>query len=106
MANSCDFCQAPALSARFRLMEAHYHEDMAELYQRVKALETARPFSEARPSPATPPAIRYPRQKPAHHLACRTCRHFRVEAEYFYCTEQREEFPGLCERYRGEHDPD
>ena len=58
MASSCDFCQAPSLSARFRLMEAAYHEDMTELYQRVKALETTRPFAETLATPATLPAIR------------------------------------------------
>lgn len=36
---NCDFCQAPALLARFRLMESSYHEDMAEVYKRLDELE-------------------------------------------------------------------
>lgn len=36
---NCDFCKAPALEARFRLMEAAYHEDMAEVYKRLDELE-------------------------------------------------------------------
>ena len=98
MGSSCDFCQVPMLSAKFRLMEAHYHEDMAEVYERLKNLETAR----APTTTATLPAIRYPRQQPVHHLACRTCRHFGIEIEYFYCAMQQPEFPGLCDKYRGE----
>ena len=35
----CDFCQAPAIEARFRLMEAAYHEDMQEVYKRLSMLE-------------------------------------------------------------------
>lgn len=35
----CDFCQAPALLVRFRLMESAYHEDMAEVYKRLDELE-------------------------------------------------------------------
>jgi len=36
---NCDFCKAPALEARFRLMESAYHEDMAEVYKRLDELE-------------------------------------------------------------------
>jgi hypothetical protein len=37
--SSCDFCKCPSIEARFRLMEAAYHEDMAEMYQRLAKLE-------------------------------------------------------------------
>lgn len=36
---NCDFRKAPALEARFRLMESAYHEDMAEVYRRLDELE-------------------------------------------------------------------
>ena len=35
----CDFCKAPSIEAKFRLMEAAYHEDMTEVYQRMTKLE-------------------------------------------------------------------
>jgi hypothetical protein len=35
----CEFCKAPSIEAKFRLMEAAYHEDMAEVYQRLAKLE-------------------------------------------------------------------
>lgn len=37
--SSCDFCKYPSIEARFRLMEAAYHEDMNEVYQRLTKLE-------------------------------------------------------------------
>ncbi len=36
---NCEFCKAPSIEARFRLMEATYHEDMNEIYARVAKLE-------------------------------------------------------------------
>jgi hypothetical protein len=36
---NCDFCKVPSTEARFRLMEASYHEDMDEMYQRLAKLE-------------------------------------------------------------------
>ncbi len=36
---NCDFCKAPSIEAKFRLMEATYHEDMNEIYARVAKLE-------------------------------------------------------------------
>ncbi len=36
---SCEFCRAPSIEAKFRLMEAAYHEDMAEVYIRLAKLE-------------------------------------------------------------------
>jgi hypothetical protein len=35
----CEFCKAPSIEAKFRLMEAAYHEDMAEVYTRLAKLE-------------------------------------------------------------------
>ena len=36
---NCEFCKAPSIEAKFRLMEATYHEDMNEIYARVAKLE-------------------------------------------------------------------
>jgi hypothetical protein len=36
---NCDFCKAPSIEARFRLMESSYHEDMNEMYRRLAKLE-------------------------------------------------------------------
>jgi hypothetical protein len=36
---NCEFCKAPSIEAKFRLMEAAYHEDMSEVYQRLARLE-------------------------------------------------------------------
>ncbi len=36
---NCEFCKAPSIEAKFRLMEASYHEDMNEVYARVAKLE-------------------------------------------------------------------
>jgi len=36
---NCEFCLAPSIEAKFRLMEAAYHEDMAEAYTRLAKLE-------------------------------------------------------------------
>ena len=36
---NCEFCKAPSIEAKFRLMEAAYHEDMAEVYIRLAKLE-------------------------------------------------------------------
>ena len=36
---NCEFCRAPSIEAKFRLMEAAYHEDMAEAYTRLEKLE-------------------------------------------------------------------
>ena len=36
---NCEFCKAPSIEAKFRLMEAAYHEDMAEVYIRMAKLE-------------------------------------------------------------------
>lgn len=38
--NNCEFCKYPSIEARFRLMEAAYHEDMQEVYQRLAKLES------------------------------------------------------------------
>jgi hypothetical protein len=37
---NCEFCKAPSIEAKFRLMEAAYHEDMAEAFTRLEKLET------------------------------------------------------------------
>jgi len=37
--SNCEFCKAPSIEAKFRLMEATYHEDMNEIYARVAKLE-------------------------------------------------------------------
>ena len=37
--SNCEFCRAPSIEAKFRLMEAAYHEDMQEVYQRLAKLE-------------------------------------------------------------------
>jgi hypothetical protein len=37
---NCEFCKAPSIEAKFRLMEAAYHEDMDEVYRRLAKLET------------------------------------------------------------------
>jgi len=36
---NCEFCKAPSMEAKFRLMETAYHEDMNEVYARVAKLE-------------------------------------------------------------------
>jgi hypothetical protein len=36
---NCEFCKAPSIEAKFRLMEAAYHEDMTEVYIRLAKLE-------------------------------------------------------------------
>jgi len=36
---NCEFCKAPSIEAKFRLMEAAYHEDMVEVYIRLAKLE-------------------------------------------------------------------
>ncbi len=36
---NCEFCLAPSIEAKFRLMEAAYHEDMADAYTRLAKLE-------------------------------------------------------------------
>jgi len=36
---NCEFCKAPSIEAKFRLMEAAYHEDMDEVYRRLAKLE-------------------------------------------------------------------
>lgn len=33
-------------------------------------------------------------------LACRPCRFFQDDPDVYYCDLEREEFPGLCERYQ------
>lgn len=38
-ADKCEFCKAPSMEAKFRLMEAAYHEDMQEVYHRLAKLE-------------------------------------------------------------------
>jgi len=38
--SNCEFCKCPSIDARFRLMEAAYHEDMDEVYRRLSKLET------------------------------------------------------------------
>ena len=35
---NCEFCKAPSIEAKFRLMEAAYHEDMNEVYIRLAKL--------------------------------------------------------------------
>ena len=40
-ASKCEFCVGPSLSAKFRLMEAAYHEDMHEVYERLARIEAA-----------------------------------------------------------------
>ena len=37
--SNCEFCKTPSIEAKFRLMEAAYHEDMNEVYQRLAKLE-------------------------------------------------------------------
>ena len=36
---NCHICLVPSIEAKFRLMEAAYHEDMNEVYQRLAMLE-------------------------------------------------------------------
>ncbi len=36
---NCEFCKAPSIEAKFRLMEAAYHEDMTEAFTRLEKLE-------------------------------------------------------------------
>lgn len=91
----CEFCQAPALSAKLRLLEAHYHEDMTEVYRRLEQLETARPFSEANPAPSH--AMNRSRQ--SIELPCHTCQAFRTLADGWACDRRQPEFPYLCDHY-------
>ncbi len=36
---NCEFCKAPSIEAKFRLMESAYHDDMSEVYHRLAKLE-------------------------------------------------------------------
>jgi len=48
-----------------------------------------------------------PKHLAGSHLACRECKHFRDDdPDIFYCEENNEHFPGLCEKYEGKNIPD
>ncbi len=91
----CDYCLAPAIAAKLRLLEAHYHEDMMEVFDRLTNLETARPFSEAGALPES--AISRHRQ--AAELPCNTCKMFKTTADGWRCDLNQPEFPYLCDHY-------